>query len=285
MNLVGKIFVVLILVLSVVFGSFAVAVYATHKNWREVVMSETESPVTKQKGLVYQLKDARAKNEQLNEQLQKLEQEKAAVKKDKDQAVAKLENERDVVRKEHEDLQKQYAEKDKALRDAVAALQTTQLNTSNLRTEVAGLRTDIEKAQKDRDANFKEVVRLTDELNQRASELQRLQTLSVKLEVENARLRLLLNTNHIPLDAQPRPAVDGVITAVRQDGLVEISLGKDDGVAQKQLFDISRAMGGGNEYVGRCEVIEVEATKAVCKIDKKFLQKPVQRGDRVFSKR
>ena len=37
MNLVGKIFVVLIFVMSVVFMAFAMAVYATHKNWREVV--------------------------------------------------------------------------------------------------------------------------------------------------------------------------------------------------------------------------------------------------------
>ena len=38
MNLVGKIFVVVILVMSVVFMAFAMAVYATHRNWREVVM-------------------------------------------------------------------------------------------------------------------------------------------------------------------------------------------------------------------------------------------------------
>ena len=36
MNLVGKIFIVLILVMSLVFMSFAVVVYATHHNWKEV---------------------------------------------------------------------------------------------------------------------------------------------------------------------------------------------------------------------------------------------------------
>ena len=35
MNLVGKIFVVSILVMSVLFMAFAMAVYATHQNWRE----------------------------------------------------------------------------------------------------------------------------------------------------------------------------------------------------------------------------------------------------------
>jgi len=35
MNLIGKILVVLNFVASVVFMSFAVMVYATHRNWRE----------------------------------------------------------------------------------------------------------------------------------------------------------------------------------------------------------------------------------------------------------
>jgi len=35
MNLLGKIFVVLIVVMSIVFMTLALAVYATHKNWKE----------------------------------------------------------------------------------------------------------------------------------------------------------------------------------------------------------------------------------------------------------
>ena len=34
MNLVGKIFVTLILVMSLVFMTLALMVYATHKNWK-----------------------------------------------------------------------------------------------------------------------------------------------------------------------------------------------------------------------------------------------------------
>ena len=42
MNLVGKIFVVLIFVMSLVFMAFAMAVYATHRNWREEVTRPRE---------------------------------------------------------------------------------------------------------------------------------------------------------------------------------------------------------------------------------------------------
>ena len=37
MNLIGKIFTVLIFVMSIVFMTMAIMVYATHKNWRDVV--------------------------------------------------------------------------------------------------------------------------------------------------------------------------------------------------------------------------------------------------------
>ena len=37
MNLVGKICLFATLVMSIVFMSFAVAVYATHQNWREAI--------------------------------------------------------------------------------------------------------------------------------------------------------------------------------------------------------------------------------------------------------
>ena len=37
MNLVGKIFIISIAVMSLVFMSFALAVYATHKNWRDAI--------------------------------------------------------------------------------------------------------------------------------------------------------------------------------------------------------------------------------------------------------
>ena len=37
MNWLGKVFVVLILIMSLLFMGLAMAVYATHRNWREVV--------------------------------------------------------------------------------------------------------------------------------------------------------------------------------------------------------------------------------------------------------
>jgi len=40
MNLFGKILIMLNLLMSLVFMGFAVAVYSTHKNWKDVVMTD-----------------------------------------------------------------------------------------------------------------------------------------------------------------------------------------------------------------------------------------------------
>jgi len=46
MNLIGKIFIVLIFVLSLVFMTLAVFVYATHRNYRNEILGENESKLS-----------------------------------------------------------------------------------------------------------------------------------------------------------------------------------------------------------------------------------------------
>ena len=84
MNWLGKVFVVVILIMSLVFMGLSMAVYATHKNWKEVSRrSQTR------------LDTANAENEtaQLtahNRRVEELEREKNAA----EQQVGKLETER-----------------------------------------------------------------------------------------------------------------------------------------------------------------------------------------------
>ena len=68
MNLVGKILTVLIFVMSLVFMSFTVAVYSTHRNWRDEVM-------TPDTGLKAKLDKSRSRNTQLQDEKLKLEEE------------------------------------------------------------------------------------------------------------------------------------------------------------------------------------------------------------------
>ena len=64
MNLVGKIFVVFIFVMSLVFMAFAMAVYTTQQNWREVVMLAGQSRArARRSACKYQLEKSQARQQ------------------------------------------------------------------------------------------------------------------------------------------------------------------------------------------------------------------------------
>src|SRR6188508_89578 len=77
MNLFGKILIMLNLLMSLVFMGFAVAVYSTHKNWKEVITLDKPTAQTAGKpvGLVHQLADLKAERQTLEEKYLALQKE------------------------------------------------------------------------------------------------------------------------------------------------------------------------------------------------------------------
>ena len=289
MNLVGKIFIVLIFVMSLVFMSFVVAVYATHQNWREVVLRpESEVKPGMELGLKFQLEGARERNQQLKDQLEKLTEELAFEKAAKRQALTKLETENDELIRRRDNQEKELARLNQDCRDLVAATKATQDAEAALRQEVLGLRGEIRQAQADRDRFFGDVVALTDELHQGAMQLRSLNARNLRLVDDLAKAMEVLRK--FGLEAEPAryqdvpPNVDGVVLAVRSGGLLEISIGGDDGLLKGHRLEVYRTGEGGSTYLGRIEVSETSFDKAVCKILPEFLKGPIQRGDRVKSK-
>jgi hypothetical protein len=280
MNLVGKIFIVLILVTSVFFMAIAMAVYATHKNWREAV-------VAPEVGLQARLDKSKAENQVLRDEAAKMKQQFDAEKAVKTQALAKLESELEVARGELKTLDAKQADLEKAKREAVAAMNATQENATGYRKEVEGQRTAVEEARKDRDAHFKEVVRLTDALNQAANEKELLRKRTEDLAKDVAKADQVLrkfgydkNKDYSNLP----PTVDGIITAAVGSGLIEISIGSDEGLMKGHKLEVYRIGGGQNTYVGRIEVVRTDPSRAVCRIDPKFQNSSMMVGDRVASK-
>jgi hypothetical protein len=286
MNLVGKIFVVLILVMAILFMAFAMAVYATHKNWRELVQNEQPTP-DKPLGLAPQLKRAQDENKKLNDENEKLKQQYDAEKAAKLQALTKLERDLEAVRGDLKTLEKKLAELEEAKRRAVAAMSSTQINATDYRKELDSQRKTIGEAQKDRDAHFKEVVRLTEALHQAANEKDLLTKRTDELAKDLAKADTLLRKfnldKHRDYSDVP-PKVDGVVTATPGAGLVEVSIGADQGLIKGHRLEVYRAGGGQSTYVGRIEVVSTAPDRAVCKIDPKFQNANVMVGDRVTSK-
>jgi len=287
MNLVGKIFTVLILVMSIFFGAFTVLVYATHKNWKLVV--DNPNPVGEQKlGLKQQLDGARKHNDELTNQKNKYKEDLANEKKAKEQAVTKLENEKAVVKAERDRLQKERDDLILNQRELVATMKSTQEASLALRTEVKALRVNIKAAHQARDAYFNEVTRKTDDLHQLVNEVKRLQERNRELAGQFANAQEVLRK--FGLVGEPgrytkiAPTREGVVLAVTGGGkLVTISIGSDDGLLEGHQLEVIRFSGGLRKYVGKIEVVETRPDKAVCKVDPKFLTSPMQKGDRVIS--
>lgn len=282
MNLLGKIFTVLIFIMSLVFMAFAVSVYATHTNWKEKV-TNTDTAGGKQLGLKQQLDQQKELNRQLQAQI---DQHKTALAKEKAaraNALAALESK--LVQ-----LQTQLTQKDDELAKLEAAHQAlvdtnnqTQNTLTALTDEVKTLRDEIRTAHQDRDEQFAQVVSLTDQVNQARGELARLTERHNDLVAQSASLERVLEKNGLtaetPVSHIP-PRLTGVVQEASDNDLIQISLGSDDGLKKGHQLEVTR----GVQYVGRLEVISTEPDVAVARILKPYQKGPIRRGDSVRTK-
>lgn len=284
MNLIGKILTVLIFVMALVFMTMAVMVYATHTNWRaEVYRSPDEVRGGEKKGLKYQLDEAKQEQEIAKDAYEKLKNSLETERVNKRDVVTKLETENEELRRERDNREKELQDAHKAAREAVATMRATQNTLADMRTELQTLRDRIVKTQKDFDKQFKRVVALTDELHQSENEVKRLESRQRTLVVDLTRYRDLLRKNEINPQADPDavlPKVDGVVLATPGSGLIEVSIGADDGLRKGHQLQVFRA----KTYLGRVEVLRAAPDKAVCKIIPEYRKGAIRRGDRVASK-
>ncbi len=276
MSLVGKILTVALFVLSLVFMAFAVSVYATHKNWREVVIKEKDP----------QLKKEQTANEELKKRLDDLTKERDAMVAEQIQAAAKLRSELTVLQEERKGLETRLASLEKEQREAVAAMNATQKSAMDFRKELDGLRTEKLQAEKDRDAHFKEVVRLTDELHQAVNDKEQLRKRMEDITKDLAKARAAMQRAGVDVNAAEKnpPRLEGLVTATPGNQMVEISLGSDAGLRPGHQLEVYRTNAGVSTYVGRIEVVKTAPDKSVCKIDPKFQNSHVMQGDRVATK-
>jgi hypothetical protein len=285
MTLVGKIFTVLIFVMSCVFMSFAVAVYVTHKNWKQVVDNPSDKVSAQNPlGLTYRLADEQKKRKELQDQNIELEKKWNLERLARNQALAALQTQLIAAQ---EDLAKQIAavnDLQQRQREGIVTIETNSNNTARLTAEVEKLRAAIRKAEQERDEQFKKVVALTDEVQQRVGDLARLREREVQLAGQLAqweKVRVIMN---LPppeqILANPTsnpPPVRGEIVAVSPEGrLVEISIGADDGLKEGHMLEVYR----GGTYLGKLVVRRTRPDRAVGEMLPNKLG-DVRKGDKV----
>ena len=282
MNLLGKILTGLILVMSIFFLGFAVLVYATHRNWNDLVNNSTAT-ADKPLGLKSQLRDAADEGERLKNELDTSETKLAMERAARRMALARLESERQQLQDQLRQSEAENVQLVEQERQATATLQTAQENLGRLKDEVENLRDEIRVAQKDRDSQFEKVVQKTDLYNQAQSKIDGLQNRVDQLTERIGRQAAVLDKNSLTefdpvIDIPPR--LEGVVLDVNSRDLIEISVGSDDGLRKGHELEISR----GDKYLGRIVIVDAFPKRAVGEIVPELRKGRIRRGDRVFTK-
>jgi hypothetical protein len=281
MNLLGKIFVVGILVMSIMFMSMSVMVYATHKNWKGVVFN-TQPP-----GLKPRLDEANVKLKNLQARLDALEKLIQTERDERNAQRGKIETQYAELKKVHDELVREQAGlKEGERRAAEAALVAQELLDSKLK-ENDQLRTEVAQARDERDVAFKGGVALADKLHESEGERSKMSASTLAMTRQNALYRDRAEKQGVdinaPADNVP-PKLDGVVLAARANGLVEISLGSDDGLRKGHQAYIYRKQKGESKPVAKIEVVEVTPDKSVGKVIPEFRLGPIERDDRVATR-
>lgn len=280
MTLVGKIFTVLIFIMSLVFMSFAVMVFATHQNWRDLVKSTDSSKPGLERRLelkTAELTAAKGEHERTKQQL-------ALEQASRRQALAALQTRITTAEATVAQQEKELNDKIAALNQESQANKTAQERLTKLEEEVAILRKETQLAQLDRDTQFSKVVELTDRLNQDEVKRQALEERSNQLNAQLAQLTMVLKANGLTKDslvAQLEPiGLNGIVLVVGDKDLIEISVGKDDGLREGHIMEVYR----GDTYLGQIKIMKVAPDRAVGQINKDLKRGQVRKGDHVTTK-
>lgn len=272
MNLLGKIFTVLILLASVALMVIAMFVYATHRNWKDAYDKVTAQLSTEQAAKA----DLEAKYQQ---QISQLKSEQTAALQD----VAKLETERNVIVSQNQAIQKEVDQLRQDQAQNVAMVKATGENVSRLTNEVTGLRDDVRVAQQDRDEQFHTTLKATSELHSVGGDLQKLQERSAQVVAQLADVKAKAEEAGVNTEGEYIPRVRGKVSKIQRNAsgqLIEITIGADDGVRPGQTVEVFR----GDRYLGRAEILKADPDRAVGQVIRKFQQGQIQENDDVATK-
>ena len=283
MNTIGKIFVFALFIMSLVFMSFAVALYSTHTNWRDEIMRTKDQVKQGQRiGWKAQLDEAQAERTKLSAEITRYQSEVAASEAARDQVVAKIQTALEEKNKDLEVLRKEKEAREHEREKAQAELAAARLELEAASKVVADLRAEVRTQQDKVDEQVDRAANLASELHEKESFLEIASERRAQLEKQVANARLLLQQSGLSIDSLPRdavPTIDGVVTNVVDDS-IELSLGGDDGLQMGHELDVYR----NDQYLGRVRVVSIKPDRAVAVVIREFARGVIQRGDKVATR-
>jgi hypothetical protein len=273
MTLLGKIFTMLIFIMSISFMILAMMTFATHRNWR----TQTETVNKQYAQLLIDYKNA---GNLLQSAKTDLATEQIARKAQLGTLQGKLtQMQADLIAINQQLLSKQSEATDAS--DRAAKLADA---LANKITDVETLEAELRKEQVDRQAQFTRAVQLSELLNSVNSQLDSIKERRALLEEQYAALQAKATSAGIDLNLNipdRAPAIDAVVFKVnKEETLVEITIGQDDGIKKGHTMQVFR----GKTFLGRITVQEVEGDRAVAVVDAKLKRGQIREGDHVTTK-
>lgn len=270
-NVIGKIFVFAVFIMSLMLMSFAVAIYSSHQNWQEIAEK------TKQ-----QLKDLKEEEASLNAEITRLTKNVAASEAARDQVIAKFQQA--LVEKDQQlkTLKEAGDKKLTEMQEKIAELATVESDLTQARKDVEKLQAEVRERQQKVDTQVTRAAEIAAQLHEKESFLEIANERKSQLEKQVAQARLLLKQNGLSIDSLPKdrvPTIQGVVMAVADDS-IEVSLGLDDGLQTGHQIEVYR----NDEYLGRAIVKSVKPDRAVAVLVREYSRGIVQRGDKVTTR-
>lgn len=276
MNLVGKVFVCLITLMSIVFLSLTVVLYASHKNWKETAAREEEKikPVQQEK---QELVD------QKNALIGQIATEKVAYQK----TVAALKTKADELNSENDRLIAKNDEIDLALAKRNEIISQNNVALAATQKNIDQLTVDLALAQESRSQYLTDLATAVGDLHERAVTIGDIEKRNRDLQEDFDKAKTVLEMNNLTAtpelyDRTPATAIKTVVNAIK-DGptkLVIIGAGTDDGLKSKHTLEVHRD----GTYLGRIEVVTTEPHSAVCRVLPQYQQGEIMEGDSVAAK-
>lgn len=271
MNLMGKIFTLLIFFMSITFLVLAVMVGASHRNWKETAAANKDKAAL----AAARLEQTRATS---NEFVRKLN----AVQVSSQQQFAYLFSALNINKTRLE----KEATANSALDSANSKLLAkNELDTQLLKdqeAEIARLKASNKSLIEDVATQREAVVSLTTQTYDLRGQVQALEESSQELSgllAKKTRVMKAVGVNDTDLTDHIPKQLEGLVTK-RSDAYIAVSLGTDDGLRVGHSLDVYRA----DRYVGRATVTRADHNISAARLLPEYERTLVREGDYVTTK-
>ena len=272
MNLMGKIFTLLIFFMSICFLVIALMVGATHRNWKAIA-NEKNSEATNYKNALVEAKSSTSDKEKLL----------AAERASRAMQLAQLESQLKVLADLKDSKESELRVVEEQSQQQLDALENAQKRIADQDVEVADLRANNKKLVDDIATQFSLVRNLTKQSFEIKNQIELLKKKEMDLVANLAKSKKVLDRNGLTSNSLTDhivPKLDGLVVKTSSDGLFAISLGTDDGLRVGHELDVYRK----DRFVGKGTVIKTETDLAAVRINPDFNLDTVREGDHVTSK-